>query len=309
MEATTQEKNEQDFQDLFVEAAGKSEAPAVVETVQSPEEEAVVAAEKVKAEKVAAEKEAAEKEAAEKAAAEPDYKKLYEEEKAARETAAQKMNSWEGRLSASEAKNKELVSKLNEALTGKLAPATPKVEGPAPEDEDEKLVVAFQKEMGEEFTKPMSVIIRRAVNTETKALQEELKATKEKLAGYDDIYIAQHYERIEEKHPDIESLIAPLNEWIKTLPLEKGQIAQNVMNRGNARQVIQLVNNYKIAHKIPIAGETNVVAPKVVAAPVDPKKVAAATAVVDRGPSVIPKTEKDKDDFEGTFKDITEDKK
>lgn len=312
MEAQAQEQNGIDFQGSFVEAAGKSQGePLTVEEVKPAEVKPIepVKSEEVK-EPLTVEVKIDEK---------PDYEKLYLEEKAAREIATQRMNSWEGRLSASEKKNQELINALNAQLkekAGKILDTPVKEEVSDITDEDNKLIETFQKEMGEEFTKPVSLLIRKAIAENTKALETKLRAAEAKLEAYDKDYVTRHYDQILEAHPDVEKYAksGELNEWAKTLPYEQASQVIDVLAHGNARQVVKLLDDYKAAKGIPnprlgTVGKPKVEEkPKVVPAKIDEAKVRAAIVVKDKAPSLLPKTEPDKDDFEGTFNAITKDK-
>jgi hypothetical protein len=229
---------------------------------------------------------------------EPDYKALYDAE-------VQRSKSWEGRISAAEKRNKDLEAKIGSlpAVPSKVVPEV-KVELTADES---KLLSDFQTEMGEEFIKPVTVLIRKMVKEtlgpelqELKALLEGTKGTAESaVKKTETLSTVTHFQAVEAAHPDLDTILesGDLTVYAKSLPYEEAQKALQIIDRGNTRAVIKLLNEYKEARGITKAKPIETKITDVISK----DKINNATAVKGAGPILIPKTESDKNDFTGAF--------
>lgn len=295
-----QEQNQEAFIEAFVEAVpeAKDEVDQSVTEVTTTDDEAARAAEAETARLAA--------EAAANAA--PDYEKLYKE-------TVQKTKSWEGRLSAADRRANEAEAKLKEVQT-----ATPKPAEIVLNEDEQKVLDAFTAEMGEDFIKPLTILLKRAIAESTGKVSKEVeslkttvetaKTTAESASKTLELDVAtKHWEAIEKAFPDVEKLLDPIDDkgqktgdgpvttWAKTLPYAEAQEALATIERGKTSEVIKLLGDYKKA--------TSAVKQE----KVDPHKINKATAVRTGGPVIIPRTELNKDDFAGTFEAITADEK
>lgn len=100
-----------------------------------------------------------------------------------------------------------------------------------------------------------------------------------------------HWRTIYGAHPDLDSLVesAELKAWIDKQPTFLQAAYENVLNQGEAPQVVELFNAYKTANGIPLAGTTQApAAAPVAAASPAAAAVAQAAAAIARAPAVVP---------------------
>jgi hypothetical protein len=302
-----QVQNQEAFVEAFVEAV--PEAKDEVDAQPVGDETTVE-----DADKRAAEAEATRKaEEAKKVAADtPDYEKLYKE-------TVQKTKSWEGRLSAADRRANEAEAKLKE-----VAAVTPKPAEILLNEEEQKVLDAFTAEMGEDFIKPLTILLKRAIAESTGKVTKEVeslkttvataKTTAESASKTLELDVAtKHWETIETAHPDVEKLLDPIDDkgqktgdgpvttWAKTLPYVEAQKALATIEKGKTSEVVKLLTDYKKATGAGVKQKDTTAE--------DAHKRNKAAAVRTGGPVIIPRTELNKDDFTGTFEAITADDK
>jgi len=302
------EADQQVFTDAFKESAEASiEASQVVETPQKVDIAPVKTDEPVK-----------EVQVPDKKVDEPvDYKALYEaSEKKARDaetqlaTNTQQMKSWEGRLTVASNKIKELEAK---------GTITQKTDTGLLPDDEQKLVDAFEKEMGTEFTQPMSILVKKLVkqivSDQLAGIQKTADESKSEVAKIvkeiEDETVRRHWEILEDQHPDIDAILKvdpatkknDIHKYAEELPYGKGKEALDIIDHGSTKQVLKLLAEYKKARGIDTkkTDDKTKGKGKVEMQPVDTNRVKAAAAVKTGSPVILPKAEANKDDFVASF--------
>lgn len=233
---------------------------------------------------------------------ETDYKALYEKE-------LQRTKSWEGRLSASEQRNKELATRLTEIETSSTQAKSVSEESLV--NVDDPLIKGFIEEMGDDFIKPLDAYMKRQlkpiIEELIKPVMEKVPEIEKKVEAVDEKNSADHFNAILEAHSDVVDLVkknpetnqSVIDEYIDGLPYREAVKAQEIVLRGKTQDVIKFLTEFKEK-----TGRTTVVKPNVQenvqVQAVSKEKINAATAVKGGSP-VIPKTKAHAEDFLGAF--------
>lgn len=220
---------------------------------------------------------------------EVDYKSLYEEEK-------HRTKSWDGRLKAKDRENETLKAQLA-ALNKQIESAATSKDDKAITEADES-VATFLTEFPE-LAEPIRKMIDSAVRGTKKELISEvernvvpLKQTMEETAR------DRHFNAITSAHDDFESIVTSgkLKEWIDSQPSFIRRAYEDVYNQGTASEVIELMDQFRVANPRIDTGNNASAADSTVA------KHKPSPAVRSR-PSGVPSTRKriEKDDFDGAW--------
>lgn len=247
----------------------------------------------------------------------PDYKALLEAEQ-------QRTRSWEGRLKKADDTIKvleEKVNKISQAPPQTPSPSQPAASAPARRlilnEEDAKSIDKFSKEMGDEFMKPFDAVMRRTILEFARPLavrvielEKQLTATSQTATHASASVEDAHYAAILEAFPDSPEIVdkdQPQNiyKWIEDLPMKEAVQAQAILQKGNAKKVIELFGKYKESIGKPKTPETPNPGKKTAPPSAETLRRAEAATAVKSGGSFIPKTKADKNDFEGAFAEAT----
>ncbi len=186
----------------------------------------------------------------------------------------------------------------------------------APEREEEtvqpeELPDSFKEflEYYPETAKPLQEYVDNKVKAALHAAQQDAKQRFAPVETFiQDSHKSQHVNTIRAVHPDFDSIAAnpDLLAWIKELPTVSRTGALMVAQQGDAAQVIDLINDYKLARGIESAKS----APKTNKKSAEEKqdklvdKVKSALSVPTRGRAakdLNPKSELSADDFDAAF--------
>ena len=222
-----------------------------------------------------------------------NYQDLYNKE-------VQRTKSWEGRITAANARAEDLENKLKE-INNKISQDTSISLDELIDNDPE--IKAFVKEMGDEFTKPFLKLLQTAasklIRDAVKPIQDKVEPIEKRVQSKEQEDTAAHYRAINKAHPDVGNLLktGALNTWIEGLPYKEAVENKRILDEGDTQEVIEMLNTYKSSVKGPQTPQT----PK-------PEEVAAAT-VVKNGPASLPKGLAKAQDFDGAFNEACEEKK
>jgi len=220
-----------------------------------------------------------------------DFESLYTKE-------VQRTKSWEGRLSASERRNKELETELQEL---KKQPTIKQDTTEGLVDVDDPLIKTFIEEMGDDFIKPLGAYVKKQIAEAVapfKSLSDKVPALERTVTTVKNSGDAAHYTAILDAHSDVAELLesGEIDAYVEELPYKEAVQAKEVLEKGTARQVIKFLDGFKEK-----TGKTKPATPTVIT-PISQSKVVEAT-VVKGGYTPKPKTQADASDFEGAFKE------
>lgn len=188
---------------------------------------------------------------------------------------SQRQKSWEGRLRAAEedlkareealrareesAKTREEPAQEVEPAQDEQASASEAVEQVAEQVESgeltaEQAIKALSDDFGDEFAKMISVLINaKAAEAASKVADEKVgsinKAVEDLISGISDDKARGHFEAIADAHPDFMEMSGgeQMKSYLAGLPDEERAAAEQVVERGSARQIIKLLDAVKAA--------------------------------------------------------------
>jgi len=228
-----------------------------------------------------------------------DYRDLYTKE-------VQRTKSWEGRLKAEAARNRELQDKIKEISEKAAQDTTISLDELIKADPE---IQAFVAEMGDEFMKPFTKLLQvtanKLINDAVKPIKETVAPIKEKLTTDEENAAKKHYTTILGAHKDALELLkaGSLNMWIESLPYKQALEKQRILQEGETQEVIDLLTEYK--QTLTPGGIGTQATTTVTPQPQNTAAIAAAT-VVKTGPVSLPKGITKAEDFEGAFKEATQ---
>lgn len=118
-------------------------------------------------------------------------------------------------------------------------------------DDPEQASARIANDFGDDFLRMLRAIFRVVIGETLSEVSPQLAARfaqiENGLSSMADGMTAQHYESIEEAHPDfLEIAQAPeFSAWIESMPPEDADKAKGVINSGTSRQIIKLISQYK----------------------------------------------------------------
>lgn len=218
-----------------------------------------------------------------------DYKALYEQEK-------QRTSSWDGRLKAKDRENEAIKAEAM-ALKRQVEAATQSRDQQAIDDADES-VSTFLSEFPE-----LADPIRKMINSAVKSTRQEIRAEVDRdvtplRQTVQDSAVEKHFSTITKEHDDFMDVVeaGDLKKWIDAQPSFVRRAYDEVYNGGTATEVIELMDQFRVANPRVDNGE-GVVAKKGTVAKHKP------TQAVRTRSSGIPTVRKriEKDDFAGAW--------
>lgn len=204
---------------------------------------------------------------------EPNYKELYEREQ-------QRLRSAEGRFR----KEKEDWERARSA-------PQPQPAQPAEPDPEDTFISKFRETYNDDVVRAIEVLSERKARSLMGQVQQESIAPLQQT--FFDMARENHFRTIQSAHSDWEDVVQSdgLREWVGQQPGFVAKAYQDVLQRGSAQDVVDLLSTYK---------ESIRPAPPAPRSPVNPAKAAAAT-VVRTAKGSVPKGHISADDFDAAW--------
>lgn len=223
----------------------------------------------------------------------------------------QTTRSWEGRLSASDRQNNDL-RKERDDLAKKLAEYEQKTKAGGETTADVDAELEKLKKDYPDFTGPMWAVVEKALKKSQAAVdskidtvvKEALKPIEERAANADR---ERHFSAIAAVHSDWKAVAASkeFNDWIESKPAYLKPGLKQVLDKGTAGEINELLTDYK-AFKAPPPDPVAEAAAKKkaedeAAAEAKRKKKLEDAAAVHGRSGGVPGGKKDADDFKGAW--------
>lgn len=204
-----------------------------------------------------------------------DYKRLYEQEQ-------QRYRSFEGRYR----KEKE---QWEQRVSDRQPSEAPSASEPDPED---AFLEQFRQTYNDDVIKAVEVISARKAREIADQLRRE--AIDPLSAGFAETARDRHFSALDSAHPDWRDAVQSeaFAEWVNQQPSIVARAYGEVLQRGTAPEVIEMLSAYKQAAAPPPAPPR---------ASVDPARARAATAVRSAGHGAVPKPRVDPGDFDAAW--------
>lgn len=178
----------------------------------------------------------------------------------------QRLKSWEGRLKAMEAKLKaagvDTPEEEKEAIGEAIEQASDAAETPADEEQIEQIAEQVEsgamspeqamkqlaEDFGDDFVKMIEAIAVAKAKEAGGQAAAELKGTVEEIINdITDTKTKAHFEQIAAVHPDFQEIGASeeFKQFIEGMPEDQKATAMEVIGNGSAKQINQLLSNFK----------------------------------------------------------------
>lgn len=179
----------------------------------------------------------------------------------------QRLKSWEGRLKSWEAdlKSRAESMKKTDPQEASEDPAEEATETPVAEAVEqaaeaiqsgdmsfEQAMQSLSNDFGPDFTKMLSVLVTaKAKEIAGQVADEKTSAVRGELDGVVSELVSDkeraHFESISAAHPDFEEVAgsAEFKSYIDGLPASEHEKAMQVIGKGSAKQIVQLIDSFK----------------------------------------------------------------
>lgn len=174
--------------------------------------------------------------------------------------------------------------------------------------EEQALVTEYEKEWPE-VSIAEELKTRKMIAEGVQALINQLRIELQPLVqGYQRTSASSHLQEIHEGHADFDIVRPAVETWIEQQPTGLKAVYTKIKDSGSSQDVIELVSLYKQLHGVTPQSSSANPGPTPVKDTKPVKRAAASLAVVDGTRSTVsPKGDGGKDDFDGTWDQITAD--
>lgn len=178
----------------------------------------------------------------------------------------QRLKSWEGRLKAMEAKLKaagaDSEEEQAEAVGEAIEQAADATDTPAAEEQVEQIAEQVEsgaispeqamkqlaEDFGDDFVKMIEAIaVAKAKEAGGQAAAELGKTVEEIISDITDTKTKNHFEQIASEHPDFQEIGASeeFKQFVESMPEDQKAAAIQVIGNGSAKQINQLLSQFK----------------------------------------------------------------